>query len=98
MPYPNRKPQPRGADGLRAVVLRRAARRVRAAVRASQQTYIKRAINVYEVLDEEGLAIIENNADTVLEETGIIFRDDPEALAHVEGCRRRRERRPCAFP
>ena len=46
-----------------------------------QQTYIKRAIKVYEVLDEEGLALIEDNADTVLEETGIIFRDDPEALA-----------------
>ena len=46
-----------------------------------QQTYIKRAIKVYEVLDEEGLALIEKNADTVLEETGIIFRDDPEALA-----------------
>ena len=46
-----------------------------------QQTYIKRAIKVYEVLDEEGLSIIESNADTVLEETGIIFRDDPETLA-----------------
>ena len=46
-----------------------------------QQTYIKRAIKVYEVLDEEGLALIEANADIVLEETGIIFRDDPEALA-----------------
>ncbi len=33
------------------------------------------------MLDEEGLALIEANADTVLEETGIIFRDDPEALA-----------------
>src|SRR6187402_2412453 len=47
----------------------------------TQLTYIKRKINVFEVLDEEGLSIIENNADTVLEETGIIFRDDPEALA-----------------
>ena len=47
----------------------------------TQLTYIKRKINVFEVLDEEGLSIIEANADTVLEETGIIFRDDPEALA-----------------
>ena len=46
-----------------------------------QQTYIKRKINVYEVLDEEGLALIETNADTVLEEIGIDFRDDAEALA-----------------
>ena len=37
----------------------------------TQLTYIKRKINVYEVLDEEGLALIENNADTVLEEIGI---------------------------
>ncbi|MGN7770547.1 trimethylamine methyltransferase family protein [Phyllobacterium sp. 22552] len=44
-------------------------------------TYITRKINTYEVLDEEGLAIIEANADTVLEEIGIEFRDDAEALA-----------------
>ena len=43
-------------------------------------TYIRRKIKVYEVLDEEGLALIEHNADTVLEEIGIIFRDDAEAL------------------
>ena len=43
-------------------------------------TYIRRKIKVYEVLDEEGLALIEKNADTVLEEIGIIFRDDAEAL------------------
>ena len=98
MPYPNRKPRPRGAEGLRAAARRPAARRVPAAVPASQLTYIKRAIKVYEVLDEEGLALIENNADTVLEEIGIIFRDDPEALAHVEGSRRRREGRARAFP
>ncbi|TIU02988.1 MAG: trimethylamine methyltransferase, partial [Mesorhizobium sp.] len=46
----------------------------------TQLTYIKRKINVYEVLDEEGLALIEKNTDTVLEEIGIIFRDDAEAL------------------
>ncbi|MCB1383097.1 MAG: trimethylamine methyltransferase family protein [Notoacmeibacter sp.] len=44
-------------------------------------TYIKRQIPVYEVLSEEGLALIEANADTVLQETGIEFRDDAEALA-----------------
>ena len=81
MPYPNRKPRPRGAA--RAASGGAAARR---AARSGggpgiQQTYIKRAIKVYEVLDEEGLSLIENNADTVLEEIGIIFRDDPEALA-----------------
>ena len=43
-------------------------------------TYIKRQIPIYEVLNEEGLALIEANADTVLEEIGIEFRDDAEAL------------------
>ena len=46
-----------------------------------QLTYIKREVPVYDVLNEEGLALIEANADTVLEETGIEFRDDAEALA-----------------
>jgi trimethylamine--corrinoid protein Co-methyltransferase len=42
--------------------------------------FITRKIPLYEVLDEEGLAIIEGNADTVLQEIGIEFRDDAEAL------------------
>ena len=42
--------------------------------------YIKRKIPLFEVLDEEGLQLIENNADTILEEVGIEFRDMPEAL------------------
>ncbi|WP_137391277.1 trimethylamine methyltransferase family protein [Rhodoligotrophos defluvii] len=46
-----------------------------------QLKYISRKIPLYEVLSEEGLALIERNADTVLEEVGIEFRDDAEALA-----------------
>ncbi|WP_075292718.1 trimethylamine methyltransferase family protein [Pararhizobium arenae] len=42
--------------------------------------YITRKIREYEVLDEEGLALIERNADLILEEIGIEFRDDAEAL------------------
>mgnify|MGYP001827795826 CR=1 FL=1 len=45
-----------------------------------KKIYINRKINEYEVLNEEGLTLIENNADTVLEEVGIEFRDDAEAL------------------
>ena len=45
-----------------------------------------------------GAAIIERNADTILEEIGIEFRDDAEALAAVEGGRRRREGHARAFP
>jgi len=43
--------------------------------------FILRKLGNYEVLDEEGLALIERNADTVLEEIGIEFRDDAEAIA-----------------
>ncbi|RUU69616.1 trimethylamine methyltransferase, partial [Mesorhizobium sp. M2C.T.Ca.TU.009.01.2.1] len=67
----------RGASG--GAAARRAARS--GGGPGTQLTYIKRKINVYEVLNEEGLALIEKNTDTVLEETGIIFRDDAEALA-----------------
>ena len=42
--------------------------------------YITRKIPVYEVLNEEGLTLIENNADTILAEIGIEFRGDEEAL------------------
>jgi trimethylamine---corrinoid protein Co-methyltransferase len=42
--------------------------------------YITRKIPYTEVLDEEGLQLIEANAETILSETGIEFRDDPEAL------------------
>jgi trimethylamine--corrinoid protein Co-methyltransferase len=46
-----------------------------------QFSYIRRTLKEFEVLDEEGLALIENNAELVLEEIGIDFRDDAEALA-----------------
>ena len=39
-----------------------------------------RNIPYFEVLDEEGLELIENNAETVLEEIGIEFREFPRAL------------------
>lgn len=48
---------------------------------APSAPYIQRKVPVYEVLDEEGLSQIETNADTILEEIGIDFRDDAGALA-----------------
>ena len=42
--------------------------------------YINRNIPLTEVLGAEGLEIIEHNADTLLEEIGIEFRDHPRAL------------------
>jgi trimethylamine--corrinoid protein Co-methyltransferase len=43
--------------------------------------YLERRLPLYEVLDEAGLTLIEGNAETILEEIGIEFRGDPEALA-----------------
>jgi trimethylamine--corrinoid protein Co-methyltransferase len=42
--------------------------------------YITRKVPYYEVLGSEGLELLEHNADTILEEIGIDFREDPEAL------------------
>ncbi len=53
----------------------------RAQPRTAQFAYLTRNLPYYEVLGTEGLEIIEHNADTILEEIGIDFRDDPEALA-----------------
>ena len=49
--------------------------------RSSQSVpFITRKIPYFEVLDEDGLALIERNADTILQDVGIDFRDDAEAL------------------
>ncbi len=42
--------------------------------------YIKREIPFYEFLGEEGLVRLEQQADWLIQEIGIEFRDDPEAL------------------
>jgi trimethylamine--corrinoid protein Co-methyltransferase len=66
----------RGASG--GAAARRAARG--GSGPGTSLTYIRRQIPLYEVLNEEGIALIEANADTVLEEIGIDFREDQEAL------------------
>ncbi len=78
---------------------KRAARTARAGISVP---YIARGIPRYEVLGDEGLALIEHNADTILEEIGIDFREDPEALsvwkaagADVQGERVRMPRGMC---
>ncbi len=60
---------------------RDAKRAARSARSAASVPYITRKIPVYEVLGEEGLVQLEENADTILEEIGIDFREDAEALA-----------------
>ena len=65
-------------DGRRGRDARRTARLQSRAVSAP---YIVRKIPLTNILDEEGLAIIERNAETILEEIGIEFREHPRSLA-----------------
>ncbi|MEH6527203.1 MAG: trimethylamine methyltransferase family protein [Sneathiella sp.] len=65
----------------------RGARRGREARKEARQNkagksipYIKRNIPVSNLTSDEALEIIEANADIILEEIGIDFRDDPESL------------------
>ena len=64
--------------------------------------FLTRTLAPFEVLNEEGLAIIEHNADTILERVGLEFRGDPDALrlfreagADVDGDRVRFPRGLC---
>jgi trimethylamine--corrinoid protein Co-methyltransferase len=78
----------------------------RQAARASHHIarvpFLTRKLQPFEVLDEEGLATIEYNADTILEQVGLEFRGDPDALrlfreagADVQGERVRFPRGMC---
>ena len=59
----------------------RAARRAARAESTPAIPYITRKVPVYDVLGEEGLELIEENAEAILQEVGIDFREDAEALA-----------------
>jgi trimethylamine--corrinoid protein Co-methyltransferase len=52
----------------------------RLAAHVEAAPFLTRALKPYEVLDEEGLSLLEENADTILQEVGIEFRGDPDAL------------------
>jgi len=52
----------------------------RLASHVAREPFLTRRLAPFEVLDEEGLALIERNADTILEEVGLDFRGDPDAL------------------
>ncbi len=58
-----------------------ARRAARSAVSHESARFIERRIPDFEILDEEALAIIEHNAETVLEEIGVVFAENPQALA-----------------
>lgn len=81
---------------------RDARRAIRAAAGAVSKPYITRGIAPFDVLSDEGAEIIENNAEQILEEIGIDFLDDPEALeilknagADIDGQRVRFPRGMC---
>jgi trimethylamine--corrinoid protein Co-methyltransferase len=81
----------------------RAGRRsLRAAHTIAREPFIRRTLAPYEVVSEEGLALIEDNAETILERAGVEVRDYPSALrrfadagADVEGNRVRFPRGLC---
>ena len=81
----------------------RAARQAaRLAAHAEHVPFLTRKLAPFEVLDEEGLALIEHNADTILQEVGLEFRGDADALrlfrdagADVQGERVRFPRGMC---
>lgn len=59
----------------------REARRISREVKIEQiRPFIERKIPYYELLDDAGLELIEKNADTVLEQIGIDFKEFPQAL------------------
>ncbi len=61
----------------------RQAARAHAAV--ARLPFLTRTMAPFEVLSEEGLSLIEHNADVILQEVGLEFRGDPEALRLLRG-------------
>ncbi len=81
---------------------RKAKRAARRQASVKSVPWIDRKIPYFELLGDEALSLIENNAETVLEEIGIEFRDFPRALelwrkagAEVDGERVRFPRGLC---
>lgn len=59
---------------------RQAKRAAREKLQVLSAPWIDRKIPYFELLDDEALTLIENNAETILEEIGIEFSDYPRAL------------------
>ena len=78
---------------------RRGGGRMRERAQVGAPAYIKREIPFYEFLGEEGLVRLEEQADWIIQEVGLEFRDDRQALeiwreagADVKGTRVRLDR------
>ncbi|MGI9405327.1 MAG: trimethylamine methyltransferase family protein, partial [Hyphomicrobiaceae bacterium] len=72
----------------------RAARQSASRTEIARPAFIQRKIPYYDFLDEEALVRLEDHADWLIQEIGIEFRDDPEAIriwksagADVDGVR-----------
>jgi trimethylamine--corrinoid protein Co-methyltransferase len=59
---------------------RDARRALRLHSQVARDPFLTRTLAPFEVLGDEGLSIIEANADTILQEVGLEFRGDPDAL------------------
>ena len=81
----------------------REGRRVlRATSTTSAEAFLTRTMKPFELVSEEGLELLEHNADTILEEVGVEIRDYPSAIeryreagADVDGTRVRFPRGMC---
>lgn len=71
-----------GRDGRRG---REARRAQRLQARAASVAYIRRSVPTTEILSQEGLATIEANAETLLQDVGIEFRGHARALELLGG-------------
>jgi trimethylamine--corrinoid protein Co-methyltransferase len=81
---------------------RDARRAARLHAHVATEPFLTRTLAPFEVLNEEGLSTLEHNADTILQEVGLEFRGDPDALrlfreagADVQGERVRFPRGMC---
>jgi trimethylamine--corrinoid protein Co-methyltransferase len=63
---------------------RDARRAARLHAQVAREPFLTRTMAPFEVLNDEGLSIIEQNADTILQEVGLEFRGDPDALRLFE--------------
>jgi len=75
---------------------------VRAAQVVAREPFLTRRLTPFEIVSDEGLSILEHNADTILEEVGIEVHDHPvavglfkEAGAEIDGTRVRFPRGLC---
>jgi trimethylamine---corrinoid protein Co-methyltransferase len=68
------------ADAPRRTGGRAGRQAARLAAHVESVPFLTRTLKPFEVLSEEGVELLEHNADVILEEVGVIIRDYPEAV------------------